>query len=247
MMEQITFVDAKVRQSMADFVALKIDFDRQVQVAARYGITGVPTTLIIDAEGQPITGAAGFLDPEGFLRVLAVAQSMVKQPLRGILGQPAPSLGVDMWYNLPEGRESADVNDYKGKVVYLYGFQSWCPGCHRLGFPTLVELIEHYEGNEDVAFIAVQTTFEGFGTNTPEKAKETADHYGLSIAVGHSGTSHQPSTVMKRYRTGGTPWTVIIDRHGVVRFNDFHVQSDAAVALIDRLLGDDVTSGRARE
>lgn len=239
MMERTTFADEKVRQHMAGFVALKVDIDLQRKVAARYGVTSLPTTLVVDADGQPILGTVGFLEPRDYLRVLTGAQSKAKQPPQGILGRPAPSLGVDMWYNLPEGRESIDVNDYKGKIVYLYGFQSWCPSCHRYGFPTLVELIGHYKGNEDVAFIAVQTTFEGFGTNTSGKAKETADRYGLSVPVGHSGSSQQPSTVMRRYRTGGTPWTVIIDRHGVVRFNDFRIQPDAAVALIDQLLADD--------
>ena len=164
------------------------------------------------------------------------AQSNARQPQIGIRGRPAPRLQIDRWYNLPQGKKSIDVTDYPGKVIYLYGFQSWCPGCHRYGFPALTELIEHYKDNDDVAFIAVQTTFEGFGTNTPERAKETADRYGLSIPVGHSGSPQQPSPVMRRYRTGGTPWTVIIDPEGTVQFNDFHIQSGAAVALIDRLL-----------
>ena len=159
-----------------------------------------------------------------------------ERPKLGILGQTAPPLGVNQWFNLPGGRQSIDVTDLGGKVVYLYGFQSWCPGCHRYGFPTLQKLIQHYKGNEDVAFIAVQTVFEGFGTNTFDAAKHTADRYGLEIPVGHSGSPHQGSTVMRRYRTGGTPWTVIIDRKGIVRFNDFHIRPDSAVALIDRLL-----------
>jgi thiol-disulfide isomerase/thioredoxin len=158
------------------------------------------------------------------------------QPRLGIRDQRAPSLQIDHWYNLPRGKTSIDVTDYRGKVVYLYCFQSWCPGCHRYGFPTLTKLIDHYTGNDDVAFIAVQTTFEGYGTNTPERAKQTADRYGLSIPVGQSGTAQQPSAVMRRYRTGGTPWTVIFDREGTVRYNDFHIQPGNAVALVDRLL-----------
>ena len=166
----------------------------------------------------------------------AAAPSSKTQPQLGIRGLTAPGLQAEHWYNLPKGRESIDVTDYRGKVIYLYGFQSWCPGCHRYGFPTLQELIEHYKSNDDVAFIAVQTTFEGYGTNTPQRAKETADRYDLTIPVGHSGSPQQPSTVMRRYRTGGTPWTVIINRDGTVRFNDFHIQPSAAVAMIDRLL-----------
>ena len=41
---------------------------------------------------------------------------------------------------------------------------------------------------------------------------------------------------MARYRTGGTPWTVIIDRKGVVRYNDFHANADTATQWVSTLL-----------
>jgi hypothetical protein len=40
---------------------------------------------------------------------------------------------------------------------------------------------------------------------------------------------------MRAYRTGGTPWTIIIDRDGVVRYNDFRVKPKAAISLINKL------------
>lgn len=236
LMERNTFTDSNVRKRVSDFVALKIDVDRQLDLAQRYGIEGLPTTLVIDAEGKPVTGAVGYLDPESFLKLLERASESRDRPKSGILGERAPRLGVKTWFNLPEGQTSVDVSDYKGNVIYLYSFQSGCPGCHRYGFPTLTELIKHYAGNQQVAFVAVQTTFEGYGANTPEAARETAKRYGLTIPVGHSGARDEPSTLMQRYRTGGTPWTVIIDRDGVVRYNDFHIQPEAAIKLIDRMM-----------
>ena len=174
-----------------------------------------------------------------FIVVLAMvfgfpAHSMAQS--RGILGREAPSWRVDQWFQLPEGTESIDVQDYRGKVIYFYGFQSWCPGCHSRGFPTLQELIRRFDGEEDVAFVAVQTTFEGFHTNTAPKALATARQYNLSIPIGHSGNDGRRSLIMSDYRTGGTPWTVIIDRSGIVRFNDFHISTDAGERLINRLL-----------
>ena len=169
-----------------------------------------------------------------WLATLSVAD--VKKPTRGIVGQKAPALGVDVWFNLPKAKKGIDVSDYKGKVVYLYAFQSWCPGCHKYGFPTLTHLIKHYGGNDQVAFIAVQTVFEGFTTNTAAKAKATGEKYKLTIPIGHNGSKNKRSTIMHRYRTGGTPWTIIIDRKGIVRYNDFHIKPQDGVKLIDTLL-----------
>lgn len=75
----------------------------------------------------------------------------------GILGEEAPQLGVEEWFNLPPGQGTIEIANFKGKIVHLYCFQSWCPGCHSHGFPVLTELLDHYEDDDDVVFLAVQT------------------------------------------------------------------------------------------
>ncbi len=152
----------------------------------------------------------------------------------GILGQKAPSFGVDKWIQT-NGKSSLDIEDFKGKVLYLYGFQSWCPGCHSHGFPTLNTLSKYYANDKDVAFVAIQTVFEGFSTNTVDAAKKIIKQYGLTMPVGHSGLNNQRSQLMLNYRTGGTPWTVLIDKKGIVRFNNFHLSVDKLKAMIDEL------------
>ncbi len=156
---------------------------------------------------------------------------------RGIVGKRAPAWNVSTWFNLPAGKRKVDITDYRGKVVYLFFFQSWCPGCHKHGFPALVSVAKHFSGNDNVAFVAVQTVFEGFEANTSEAALESARTFDLSIPVGHdTGPGGNRSYLMKRYRSGGTPWLVIIDKSGVVRFDDFHQRAGKSIAVIQALL-----------
>jgi hypothetical protein len=58
---------------------------------------------------------------------------------------------------------------------------------------------------------------------------ENQQKYELKIPFGHdvgdSSTNGFPS-VMYHYRTQGTPWVVIVDRDGMVRYNDFHVNPE---------------------
>ena len=96
-------------------------------------------------------------------------------------------------------------------------------------------MIDRFKDAEAVAFVAVQTTFEGFSTNTADRAWETAREYTLTIPVGHSGTDNRRSVLMQRYRTGGTPWVVVIDKQGVVRYGAFRVTPDRAQKMIDEL------------
>ncbi|MFB3139045.1 MAG: peroxiredoxin family protein, partial [Phycisphaerales bacterium] len=149
----------------------------------------------------------------------------------GIAGTKAPNWGVAQWINLPQDKQAIDVADFKGKVVYLLCFQSWCPGCHARGFPTLLQLISSYDDTDDVAFVAVQTTFEGFAANSAQRAWETARRYKLDIPIGHDGSAQKRSTLMQRYRTGGTPWVIIIDKQGIVRRNGFQTRVNVELSI----------------
>ena len=84
----------------------------------------------------------------------------------------------------------------------------------------------------------MQTVFEGFGSNTIEHVKPTMEKYGLrGIPAGHdAGRDGRGSEMMRRYRSGGTPWVVIIDRDGVVRYNSYSLPVERGVGFLDGLL-----------
>jgi len=152
----------------------------------------------------------------------------------GIEGQKAPDFGVDTWIQI-DGDKKPSIDDYKGKILYVYGFQAWCPGCHSHGFPTLQELSKHYKDDDKVAFVAIQTVFEGFMVNSVLAAELIVKKYDLDMPVGHSGLDDKRSKFMNDYKSGGTPWTVIVDKKGIVRFNDFHADVGEIIKYIDFL------------
>ena len=158
----------------------------------------------------------------------------------GIAGRTAPELRVENWLRNPGGDDKLRLADIDEPVIYLYNFQSWCPGCHSHGFPTLAAVRQGLEERglgHLVKFIAVQTVFEGHETNTADAAIEAVDRHGLSdLALGHD--SGEPPATMTDYRTGGTPWTVIIGPRPerTVLFDGFQLDADAAIEAIDEIL-----------
>ena len=158
----------------------------------------------------------------------------------GIRGKPAPELELDGWID-GDGNDRAPLRlaDLKGKVVYMYFFQAWCPGCQSHGFPTLKALTERFSTNPDVAFLAVQTVFEGYHFNTPEKLRESQRKYAVRVPMAHDAgnpAGNRTPPTMRKYRSGGTPWTVIIDHKGTVVYNQFHIEVEQATGLIEDLL-----------
>jgi hypothetical protein len=85
----------------------------------------------------------------------------------------------------------------------------------------------------------VQTVFEGYSSNSQDKLRPNQLKYELEIPMAHAAgnpDSHEIPEIMRQYRSGGTPWTVIINPEGGVVYNDFHIKPDRAVALIKGLL-----------
>lgn len=113
----------------------------------------------------------------------------------------------------------------------LYCFQHWCEGCHVSGFPALKRLVAALSSG-GVGFAAIQTVFEGTEVNTPDRIRETQRRYQLAIPFGHDGGPDEPSTVMRDYRTGGTPWFIVIDPEGRVIHSDFQIDVDLAIDVL---------------
>lgn len=157
----------------------------------------------------------------------------------GIAGAKAPEWNVPLWVD-GEGNKINPVNlsDYDGKFKVIYCFQSWCPGCHSIGLPSLQQMVKELDGNDKVVFLAVQTVFEGQHANTFEKMLEVQKKYNLHIPFGQDNgdaSTRNISNIMYNYRTGGTPWFIFIDQDNNVVFNDFHLNTERAIEYLQTI------------
>ena len=157
----------------------------------------------------------------------------------GILGQGAPDIHASDWIDRDGRATSFSMEEVQGRWAYLKCFQSWCPGCHQHGFPALKKVADAFDGDERFVAVGVQTVFEGFSVNTANKVREIQLQYDLPIKMGHDAGDpsgdHRPVT-MRRYRTGGTPWVVIIDPSGQVVFNDYHIDAERFISFLEEQL-----------
>lgn len=159
----------------------------------------------------------------------------------GILDRLAPELGVPQWVDA-SGQPIGDFDWHriKGRHKLIFCFQHACPGCHVRGFPTLSKLVGHFRGSDIVGFAAVQTVFEDFEANSHDQMLADQRRYALPIPFGHDAGEGRPgasSVLMQRFRNGGTPWFILIDPHGVVIFNGFHVDADWLIRMLEATAG----------
>ncbi|WP_298902546.1 peroxiredoxin [uncultured Psychroserpens sp.] len=150
----------------------------------------------------------------------------------------APEFQVKDWIDAKGNKiDPITLSNLKGQFKVLYCFQSWCPGCHSKGLPDLKTMVEALSEHTNITFLAIQTVFEGFESNTYDKIIETQKQYNLSIPFGHDAgdDGNSRSNIMTNYQTGGTPWFIFIDKHDNVVFADFHLNVDAAITFLKSL------------
>ena len=150
----------------------------------------------------------------------------------------APEFHVNDWIDAHGNKiEAIKLSDFKGKFKIIYCFQSWCPGCHSKGLPDLKKMVDALNEHSNIAFLAIQTVFEGYEDNTYQKMVETQKKYDLKIPFGHDAgdDGKSRSNIMTNYQTGGTPWFIFIDKHDHVVFSDFHLNPEAAIGFLKTL------------
>jgi len=84
------------------------------------------------------------------------------------------------------------------------------------------QLEDRFAKAKDVVFMHLQTVWEGTHTNTPARGPMETKKAGIKAPTGFDGhvDGGRTSIVMQQFGTGGTPWTIIIDKRGEVRVNE---------------------------
>lgn len=122
------------------------------------------------------------------------------------IGEKAPD------FELPtlDGSKTYSLKDFKGKVVLLNFWASWCTGC-KAEMPEFVKLQNEYE-DKDFLIVAVNVD------RTPEKAKEFLEKLQkitgkkINFLVLYDGKKK----VIRVYKPIGMPSSYLISKDGVL-------------------------------
>jgi len=74
-MDREVFIEPAVEEAIKAFVPVQIDWNNERELAMRYGVTGIPAYLVLNAEGEPVLASSGFQSPEAFTAFLRAALS----------------------------------------------------------------------------------------------------------------------------------------------------------------------------
>jgi cytochrome c biogenesis protein CcmG/thiol:disulfide interchange protein DsbE len=120
------------------------------------------------------------------------------------VGSPAPDFAAK---TLDAGARTKTLADYKGEVVLLNIWATWCVPC-RVEMPSM-EALHRALGPQGLKIVAVSVDDPG----SEEAIREFATEYGLTFEILHDASGR----IRQQYQTTGVPETFVIGRDGVIR------------------------------
>lgn len=120
-------------------------------------------------------------------------------------GQPAPEIILP---NL-QG-QTIKLSDYRGKVVILNFWASWCPPC-KAEMPELERAYQEFSQSTDAVLLTVNLT-DGYRETTAKARQYMVDnHFTMPVLLDTKGKAADD------YNITSIPTTVIIDKQGNIR------------------------------
>lgn len=147
-------------------------------------------------------------------------------PLR--IGSSAPTFAA---VTLAAEPVSKGIDDYRGEVVLLNIWATWCLPC-RTEMPSM-ERAARQLGPKGLRIVAVSVDAPG----TADRIAAFAQELGLTFEILHDA----PGRIQQAYQTTGVPETFIIGRDGRVRRRIIGADdwaSAANIAFLERLLAE---------
>ncbi len=151
----------------------------------------------------------------------------------GIYGGKAPD------FSLPgvDGK-TVSLSDFKGKVVFIDFWASWCPPCKK-EFPELNRFLDR-QRDPDFVVLAVSV----------DKLRSHVDEFISGLPEALSSRLHvlldPDAEAIAKYNAKAMPTSFVIDREGVVRFMHFGFNEsdpDAWSQEVSELLGKRASAG----
>ena len=142
-------------------------------------------------------------------------------------------------YDKVSSSELISLSDYRGKVVLLDFWATWCPPC-RKGIPDLVELKEKY-GEKGVEIIGISLDGITRGGATKDEVIPFIKEYGINypIVEGDMNISQQYGGIRS------IPTSFVIDKEGyIISYYQGLIPKEQYIADINKALSDEYESDK---
>jgi peroxiredoxin len=181
-------------------------------------------SIIMAISIATVAGVAGFYAYQPPPASRATAQAI---PAPVVAGELIGTKRLEFSLSDVDG-EMRNINEWDGKVLAINFWATWCPPCIK-EIPEFIEIQHKYE-TQGLQFI-------GIALQRPEEVTEFMQKYGMNYPV--LAGKMEVIKIAESYGNdiGALPYTVIIDRQGMIHYvKRGPLAGETAEAIISKLL-----------
>ncbi|WIV13748.1 cytochrome c biogenesis protein/redoxin [Proteiniborus sp. MB09-C3] len=129
------------------------------------------------------------------------------------------------------------LSDYKGKVIFLNFWATWCPPC-RKEMPDIQALYDEYNQNQDdVVFLGVANPRSEYNLNTRETDKEGITTFLEDNELNFPVVFDESGEIFSIYGISSLPTTFLIDKEGnIIGYAPGMLTKDIMKSVIEQAL-----------
>lgn len=126
------------------------------------------------------------------------------------------------------------LSDYKGKVVILDFWATWCGPC-KASFPMMQQAVNKFKDDKDVVFLFIHTL-----ENSPDAPKLAAEYirgkqYTFNVLMDMKDPKTNVNPGAAGYKVQGIPSKFVIDKTGIIRFSSLGGGSAGEEAFLEEM------------
>jgi cytochrome c-type biogenesis protein len=128
------------------------------------------------------------------------------------------------------------LSDYKGKIIFLNFWATWCPPC-REEMPFMQEIYDEYKGQDVVVLAVNSTSVELRGGTDSDKAESQTREFIKDKGYTFPVLLDKDDKAWSIYMQRGIPTNYIIDKQGIIRYGfsgAFH-NKEQMIQLIENI------------